>query len=87
MAILDGMGRNFCIVLYQDIYLPLSAAYFRGDSLLETNPLLCYSLYDFDEHLFCHTSHDAMHADEEDLGSFNSRQVCEFRSGEFCSIL
>ena len=60
---------------------------FRSDSLLETNPLLCYSLYDFDEHSTYHTYHNTMHANEKGLETFRSRQVFELRSDDFCRIL
>ena len=87
MAILGGIGDSFLFIFYQDIYLPLSDAYLRGYSLLETNPLLCYSLYDFNDHSIYHTYYNTMHANEKDLGPFRSRQVSEFRSGDFYRIL
>ena len=87
MAILCGIGNSLFFVLYQNINLPLSDAYFRGNSLLETNPLLCSSLYDFNDHSIYHTYYDTMHTNEKDLESFRSRQVFELRSGEFCRIL
>ena len=87
MGILGRIGNSFFFVLYQDIYLPLSHADLRGGSLLETNPLLCYSLYDFDNHSIYYSHYNPMHANEQDLGSFRPRQVSECRSGDFCRIL